>query len=484
MLESWKKGDQGDGTYINPILAGDYADPTLVRVGDDYYMTHSCFEFAPGFLIWHSTDLVNWDPVARAAAQYIGNVWAPDLTYYNGQFYIYAPINEEIMVLTAPAATGPWSAPVKVGIKGIDPGHVADENGNRYLFYSSGYVVELAEDGLSAKGEPRKAYEGWRFPEEWVVEGRFLESPKLTYRNGYYYLTVAQGGSSGPATSHMVASARSKSPWGPYEDSPHNPIIRTASRNERWLSKGHGSIVDTPDGEWWILYHAYEKGFYTLGRQTLLEPLEWTKDDWFRVPEGVKADQAIRKPKGEALPQSEHFYKFKTGSGELGYAWSWYKPTDEIQCSLENESIAITPDNTSYPLVFMPDDHAYEAQIEIEISGNASGRFVLFYNESTYSGIELSNEGIHGIIRGWRTPAKPWESRHLIVRLQYRDHEAIFYCSHNGTDWIKFEHSFETSGWHHNALGGFLALRLALWAQGEGKVTYKNFDYGPLEQDN
>ncbi|MHA7965571.1 family 43 glycosylhydrolase [Paenibacillus sp. CAU 1782] len=532
MLESCKKGDQGDGTYINPILAGDYADPTLVRVGNDYYMTHSCFEFAPGFLIWHSTDLVNWVPVARAAAEYTGNVWAPDLTYYNGQFYIYAPINEEIMVLTAPAATGPWSAPAKVGIKGIDPGHVADENGNRYLFYSSGYVVELTEDGFSAKGEPRKAYEGWRFPEEWVVEGRFLESPKLTYRNGYYYLTVAQGGSSGPGTSHMVASARSRSPWGPYEDSPHNPIIRTASRNERWLSKGHGSIVDTPDGEWWLVYHAFEKGYYTLGRQTLLEPLEWTEGGWFRVPDGVKADQAIAKPKGTALPlanlrsqgtallhgivkptgaalpraianptgavlpqaienpagaalpQAEHFYTFQAESGELGYAWSWYKPTGEIHCALGAESIAITPDKNSYPLVFMPDDHAYEARIEIEISGNASGRFVLFYNESTYSGIELSNEGIHGIIRGWRTPAKPWDSRRLIVRLQYRDHEAIFYCSHNGTDWIKFEHSFETSGWHHNALGGFLALRLALWAQGEGGVTYSHFDYGPLEQDN
>lgn len=107
----------------------------------------------------------------------VGNVWAPDLTYYDGLFYIYAPINEEIMVLTAPSATGPWSAPQKVGIHGIDPGHVADDHGNRYLFYGSGNVVELTADGLLVAGEPRKVYEGWKFPEAWVVEGRFLESP-------------------------------------------------------------------------------------------------------------------------------------------------------------------------------------------------------------------------------------------------------------------------------------------------------------------
>ena len=475
------KGDQGNGTYINPILAGDYADPTIVRVGSDYYMTHSCFEFAPGFLIWHSTDLVNWEPIAKALTEYAGNVWAPDLTYYKGQFYIYAPIDEEIMVLTAEKPEGPWSAPAKVGIRGIDPGHVADDEGNRYLFYGSGYVAELTPDGLSVKGEPRKAYDGWRFPDEWVVEGRFLESPKLTYRNGYYYLTVAQGGSSGPATSHMVASARSRQPWGPYEDSPCNPIIRTQNRNERWLSKGHGSIVDTPNGDWWIIYHAYEKGYYTLGRQTLLEPLEWTEDGWFRSPEDMCADLPIRKPGGHALDRSGHDKAFQTKSGELGYAWSWYKPTGPIEYTADRWAITISSGSSSAPLVFMPEDHKYEAQVEIDVmEEGASGRFVLFYNDKTYSGIELSAEGVHGVIRGWRTPAKPWSSRKLIVRIEYIEHEVIFYCSHDGEEWHKFEHSFETSGWHHNARGGFLALRLALWAGGEGKVAFKNFEYRVL----
>lgn len=477
-----RNGDQGNGTYLNPILAGDYADPTIVRVGGDYYMTHSCFEFTPGLLIWHSLDLVHWEPIGRALTEYAGNVWAPDISYYDGMYYIYAPIDEEIMVVTASSPAGPWSSPKKVGIRGIDPGHVSDENGNRYLFYGSGYVAELSPDGQAVQGTPRKVYDGWRFPDEWVVEGRFLESPKLTYRNGYYYLTVAQGGSSGPATSHMVSSARSRQPWGPYEDSPYNPVVRTQSRQEQWLSKGHGSIVDTQGGEWWILYHAYERGYYTLGRQTLLEPLAWTEDGWFRIPDEVRTDLPITKPSLRSLTAGEEGCEFRNATGGLGYAWSWYKPKKAIQYEAHSASILIQSDSQCAPLVYMPGDHHYEATVELEIGGGAEGRFVLFYNDATYSGIELSSHGLHGIIRGWRTPAKPWPEKSVRIRLQYKEHEAIFYYSADGVKWMKFEHSFETSGWHHNALGGFLALRLALWAHGDGEVKFSSFDYRPMSE--
>ncbi len=211
-----------------------------------------------------------------------------------------------------------------------------------------------------------------------------------------------------------------------------------------------------------------------------MEPLEWTEDGWFRIPEGVRADQSIQKPYGQAVTRSLNFHDFQSKNGGLGFAWSWYKPRSPIEYDVDHNTISIIPNTYTVPIVFMPRDHAYEAQVEIEISGKASGRFVLFYNESTYSGLELSDEGLHGIIRGWRTPAKPSPSRLLFVRLRYIDHEVIFYHSIDGTEWSKFEHSFETSGWHHNALGGFLALRLALWAQGSGKVTFKQFEYRSL----
>ena len=101
-----------------------------------------------------------------------------------------------------------------------------------------------------------------------------LESPKLNEHNGYYYLTSAQGGTAGPATSHMVVSARSKSVTGPWENSPYNPIVHTYSVTDSWWSKGHGTLIDDVNGNWWIVYHAYANDYHTLGRSTLIEPVE------------------------------------------------------------------------------------------------------------------------------------------------------------------------------------------------------------------
>ena len=132
----------------------------------------------------------------------------------------------------------------------------------------------------------------WPVPPDTRMECVCMEAPKLMEHNGYFYLNVAEGGTGGPATSHMVVSARSRHAEGPWEFSPYNPIARTVSRDERWLSVGHGRLVDTPDGKWFMTVHAYENGYRALGRQLLLLPIEWTADGWFRVPHGVTADSA------------------------------------------------------------------------------------------------------------------------------------------------------------------------------------------------
>ena len=237
--------------------------------------------------------MVHWARVSHALNIYVGSVWAPDLIYYKDLYYIYFPAGGTNWVVTAKSPEGPWSDPIDLKLHGfIDPGHVVDADGNRYLYLSNGYVVKLAEDGLSTVEEPKHNYDGWVFPKEWSTECFCLESPKSTVKDGYYYLTVAEGGTAGPATSHMVVSARAKSPYGPFENSPYNPIIHTENRNELWWSQGHGTLVDDIEGNWWIMYHAYEKNFHTLGRQSLMLPIEWTEDHWFRVPEGVKSSDA------------------------------------------------------------------------------------------------------------------------------------------------------------------------------------------------
>jgi xylan 1,4-beta-xylosidase len=124
----------------------------------------------------------------------------------------------------------------------------------------------------------------------------------LLRHGDYFYLVTAVGGTAGPPTGHMVIAARSKSIHGPWEHCPHNPIVRTTSAAEPWWSRGHASLVEGPGGDWWMIYHAYENGFRTLGRQALLEPIEWTDDGWFRA-KGGDLSRPMRKPAGgEAGP--------------------------------------------------------------------------------------------------------------------------------------------------------------------------------------
>lgn len=284
-MEGQRKADRGDGTFLNPIFAGDFPDPTVLKDGADYYLTHSSFEGSPGLQLWHSRDLVNWQPIGSALASPPGMVFAPDLVKHAGRYYIYFPAMQtswstlpsfaNVFVVHADDIRGPWSAPIDVGVyERIDPGHAVGEDGRRYLFLSGGERVALSDDGLRASGPVEKVYEGWKYPDDWITEAYSLEGPKLVRRAGWYYMISAVGGTAGPPTGHMVIVARSRSIHGPWQDCPHNPIVRTRDPAERWWSRGHASFVEGPAGDWWMVYHGYENGFRTLGRQILLEPFE------------------------------------------------------------------------------------------------------------------------------------------------------------------------------------------------------------------
>ena len=188
-IEGQRKADLGNGMFLNPIVPGDHPDPSILKDGRDYYMTFSSFDAYPGLVIWHSRDLVNWQPVGPTLTRNVGSVWAPDLVKHNGRYYIYFPgigkTYRSNYVIWADRITGPWSDPIDLKVGRIDPGHTADEAGNRFLFLSGGYMVSLAPDGLSVTSEPRVVYDGWQYPDDWVVEGFAQEGPKMLRRDGY-----------------------------------------------------------------------------------------------------------------------------------------------------------------------------------------------------------------------------------------------------------------------------------------------------------
>lgn len=479
-----KNMNSKEGFYTNPIFAGDYPDPSIMRDGADFYMVHSSFIYYPGLIIWHSTDLINWEPVCSALHKYVGSVWAPDLVKQKDKYYIYFPANGTNYVVWAANINGPWSDPIDLKISEIDPGHVVDVSGKRYLHLSGGNCVSLADDGLSVTGSIRKVYDGWTIPTDWSVECFCLEGPKLRKVGDYYYLIVAEGGTAGPATSHMAVVARSKTPFGPWENSPYNPIVHTKSKAEKWWSKGHATLVDDVKGRWWLVFHGYEKGYYNMGRQTLLEPVEWTSDGWFKTPKGIETDQPIQKPFGKPV-QGKRVISDDFSGKELGLQWQFYNEFDPTRFQFSGKGIIINAKGANVsdcsPLLVQAADHSYNVQVEVQTEGDAMGALVLFYNEDAFAGIGAKNKDIQWIRRTYQASIeKDKIDHHTFLRLENKESQVNFYYSSDGMKWIKIANSFETSAFNQNAFGGFLSLRIGLCSVGKDKVTFKNFKYEAL----
>ncbi len=467
------------GTYLNPVIAGDHPDAGAIRVGDDYYLVHTTDHYTPGLLIWHSRDLVHWKAAGAALDAYYGAVWAPFLCAYRELFYIYYPCDGEIFVVQAPHPLGPWSKPVALGLHGIDPTHGATPEGRRVLYIAGGLMAELSSDGLSAKGEPRRMLEPWPIPENWQVECECLEAPKLLFRNGYYYLNVAEGGTSGPPTSHMVLSARSPNIDGPWEWSPHNPIVHTQSRNETWWSKGHGRLVDAQDGSWWMTLHSYRNGLQTLGRQILLLPVSWTADGWYKVPDGITGSSPIPKSDLEPDRASETISGFPGKALDL--EWQFWKGYDLSRVSVINGSLTLAAHadsvQTTSPLTRAAKHQSYAVEVDVELTPGCEAGLLLFYDSNHVCGLRLSSH-----------PSASSHSKTIVVRGNratlriVNDNQVVdfFYRVEDGnlaSKWTHVRDSLDVSCYQQNALGGFLDLRPALYACGTGSATFRSWNY-------
>ncbi|MDP9424053.1 MAG: family 43 glycosylhydrolase [Pseudomonadota bacterium] len=499
-LEGQRRADLGNGTFLNPVFAGDHPDPTILRDGEDYYLTFSSFDAYPGIVIWHSRDLVNWRPLTAALKTPIGSVWAPELVKHDGRYYCYIPARfpdkRSIYVIHADRIEGPWSEPIDLNLPShIDPGHAVDDHGQRWLFLSGGDRVRLSADGLSAIGKVEHVYDPWRYPEDWTVEALAPEGPKIFRRRGYYYLVTAVGGTAGPPTGHMVIVARSKSLDGPWENDPGNPIVRTSSEREKWWSRGHATVFEGPGGRWWMIYHGYENGYWTLGRQALLEPIEWTADGWFR-PLGADLSRPLRKP--VELGQQAHGMALSDdfSTDRFGIQWGFYDPgpTELARVRREGGKLVIrgkglTPSDCS-PLSFICGDQRYAVECDVEPGpGNEAG-LLLFYNRRLYAGLGIGPKGLvmhryglqraRGTVPGQRNSG---DSRPASLRIRLtndRNILTIHTSADRGANWQKFDVQMEVSGYHHNVAYDFLSLRPALYSAGGGQASFANFTYRAL----
>ena len=466
------------GTYLNPVIRGDHPDAGAIRVGNDYYLTHTTDNYSPGLPLWHTRDLVHWKAVGAALDQYYGAVWAPYLCVYKDRFYIYFPCDGKLNVVHAESSLGPWSKPVPLGLNGIDPAHIATPDGRRYLYSAGGYCTQLSSDGLSVQGESKKVMDPWPIPESWRVECSCLEAPKLFFRDGYYYLTVAEGGTSGPPTSHMVLSARSRDVEGPWEWSPFNPIVHTYSSAEKWWSKGHGRLVEAADGSWWMTLHAYENGLRTLGRQVLLLPVEWTPDGWYRVPAGVSAGEPIRKALLDPVSSAEVGANGFAGPA-LDPEWQFWKGYDLARVRLADGALTLAAHGisieTTSALTRAAKDRVYTIEVDVEVEPDCEAGLLLFYNSAHVCGLRLNP---HGPAPRGTTPV---HATRATLRIVNENEEADFFyrveSPPGNAGWTRVRESLDVSCYNQNALGGFLDLRPALYACGTGSATFRNWRY-------
>ncbi|WP_404477987.1 glycoside hydrolase 43 family protein [Novosphingobium sp. BL-52-GroH] len=313
--------DNGDGTYRNPVLAGDYSDPDAVRVGDDYYLVSSSFTDVPGLPILHSRDLVNWTVIGHALARVLpddhyrtarrgGGVWAPAIRHHGGRFLVYYPDPDRgIFVVSALDPRGPWSDPVLVDATpgAIDPAPFWDDDGTGWLGYAFAKsragkanliaLKRLNSAGTATVGPERIIIDGDRQPPVETSLGprpwQTTEGPKIYKRAGWYYVFVPSGSVKGG----WQGVFRSRSLTGTYEGRNVLDQGRTAINGPH-----QGAWVDTPGGEDWFL-HFQDRDTY--GRVVLLEPMRW-QDGWPIIGRASKGDRrgepvtTYRKP---ALPR-------------------------------------------------------------------------------------------------------------------------------------------------------------------------------------
>ena len=287
--------------FSNPIIPGFYPDPSVCRVGKDYYLVNSSFEYFPGVPVFHSRDLAHWRqighvltrpsqlPLERAAPS--DGIYAPTLRHRDGTFYLATTNNIagqgfRNFFVTAQHPSGPWSEPIWVKQGGIDPSLFFDDDGKVYWTGNgTGWapVRGIYQSEIDIKTGELRSDVTFVWP---GTGGGYPEAPHLFKRDGYYYLSVAEGGT---AECHMVTIARAKHPFGPFESCPHNPVLTHRSLMRTITSTGHADFFEDHRGEWWVVFLGIRyatHGFHNLGRETFLAPVSWTKHGWPVVNDG------------------------------------------------------------------------------------------------------------------------------------------------------------------------------------------------------
>jgi xylan 1,4-beta-xylosidase len=510
-------------TFINPVLAGFYPDPSVLRVGKDYYLINSTFSYFPGIPVFHSKDLKNWKQIGNVISRtsqmnFLGHrmtrgLFAPAIEHHNGTYYVTCTLIDKggNFVVTAKNPAGPWSDPVFLPeVRGIDPSLYFDGD-KAYIIYNNdapdnkplypGHrtirMYEFDPVKLKVMGEEKILVNGGVDISKKPV---WIEGPHILKKDGWYYLYAAEGGTS---VNHSQVVLRSRAVSGPYVPWEHNPILTQrhlpADRKHPVTSAGHAQFVEGPDGRMYAIFLAvrpYEGNYYNTGRETFIVPMQW-KDGW---PTADLGGDEIRYfyeanfkeiPQKKALPQSGNFGYTLTFEKGLDPALLFLRTVDSSSFNFSKAGLRLnlkpeTCMETGNPsFIGKRQQHLYSsAETSLDFSAKADNEkagLIIFQNESHFYYLCKSKAENKDVLQLYKsekdntmqliTQADITTSSKIILRIDSEGDTYSFRYAEKPGQWILLKDKVDAKYLSTQVAGGFIGCVYGMYATSSGKQT-------------
>jgi len=508
--------------YRNPVLPGFYPDPSVCRVGDDYYMVNSTFNYFPGVPVHHSKDLIHWEQIGHCITrptqtrlQNIGvwnGIYAPTIRYHEGTFYMVTTnvSGGGNFYVTTKDPAGEWSDPIYVREGGIDPDLFFDDDGKTYLLSAQGAgEIHLAEIDLKTGRLLSRSEIIWR-----GTGGRCAEGPHMYKKDGWYYLMIAEGGTE---YGHSETIARSRDLRGPFEACPSNPILSHAPARgyqNPIQGTGHADLIQAHDGSWWMVCLGFRVlgGFHHItGRETMLAPVKWDENGWPVVNGNGAISLEMNVPTLPQVPVAKKLVRTDFDTSKLGLEWNYncaprYEnysvsaagyllPEREGWLRLRPCKVTISESDSPTWLGRRQQHIDFSAKTKLDASGlkdgDETGLTVFMSKDSHYDLAVRKRDGKLSLVLKYKLSRLehtekviPLDSSVVYLLVSgTKDAYEFCYCTN---DYIYIPlGTIDTTFLSSETAGGFTGVYLALYAQTAGQpgghADFDWFDYYPVD---
>lgn len=483
----------------NPVIPGFHPDPSVCRVGSDFYLVTSSFQYFPGVPIFHSKDLVNWKQIGnvldRESQLPLKNstswqgIYAPTIRYHEGTFYMITTnvTSGGNFMVTAANPAGPWSEPIWLKQPGIDPS-LFFEDGKCYMMSNPDNTIMLCEIDPTTGQQLTESKPLWQ-----GTGGRWPEGPHIYKKDGYYYLLISEGGTE---LAHKLTIARSRDIYGPYESNPANPILTNCSmagQNMQIQGTGHGDFVQDANGAWWVVFLAYRNfggNYHHMGRETCLAPVEWGEGAWPVVNGGRPIDTQMAVDR--KINQAPASINEPTSPITAKPAPEWIYIQNPIPANYQHQNGKLTliagngtlTDNDRPTFIGRRQEHA-RFMMEAEISAAAgTGGLTVYQINDGHADFCLTEEGEIAVRLQmksvssdlYRMPIRLSADKKVVMRVESDGEKYYFSYRFANDNRSHAAGSLECSLLSTETVGGFTGVILGMFADA-GRLTFDRFEY-------